>query len=78
VILAAAAVGALLALNGSFYALLVRRRGLRQASLGLVLHLVHYLVAVLALAVGAGAYAVHRQRRERAPEAPASLAAPPA
>lgn len=78
VLFAGAAVLALLVLNGSFYGLLVRRRGVRQAAAGLVLHVLHLLVTVLALVLGVAVYAAQRQRRERAPEAPAGLLAPPA
>jgi GT2 family glycosyltransferase len=78
ILLAGVAVAALLAMNASFYALLVRRRGIRQAAVGFLLHMLHYLIATVALAVGTASYAAQRQRREAAPEAPASLAAPPA
>jgi hypothetical protein len=65
----------LFALNFSFYALLARRGGVRHALSGIVLHLLHHLVAVVALVVGVLVYAVVRRRTSSATEAPASLAA---
>jgi GT2 family glycosyltransferase len=56
-IVACIALAAILALNARFYALLVRRRGVLQACAGVVLHIVHQLVAVVALPVGLIAYA---------------------
>jgi GT2 family glycosyltransferase len=47
---AAAALGALVALNAGFYALLARRGGLRLAGTGVALHVVHHLTAVAAAA----------------------------
>jgi GT2 family glycosyltransferase len=49
------AAGALLlvALNGSFYALLLRRRGPSQAAAGIGLHALHHLVSAAALPAGA-------------------------
>jgi hypothetical protein len=44
-------------LNARFYALLLRKRGLLQAAAGVVLHVVHQLVAVAALPFGLLAYA---------------------
>lgn len=43
--------GALAALNGSFYALLLRRQGAPRAGLGVLLHAVHYLTGAAAAAV---------------------------
>jgi glycosyltransferase involved in cell wall biosynthesis len=54
---AAVALGAVLVLNARFYALLLRRRGPLQAAVGVVLHVIHQLVAVAALPFGLLAYA---------------------
>jgi hypothetical protein len=54
---AAIALGAVLVLNARFYALLLRRRGPLQAAVGVVLHVIHQLVAVAALPFGLLAYA---------------------
>ena len=62
-VLALGAVALLTTLNFSFYRLLARRRGLRQAALGLPLHIVHYLVSVAALVLGLAQFALaHRSR----------------
>lgn len=58
---AATALAALVALNASFYALLVRRRGPAQAALGVGLHALHHLTA--ACAVPAGILSHARERR---------------
>lgn len=58
----AAATLALLALNRSFYMLLVRRLGPR-AALGPPLHALHHLTAVAAVPVGALAHLLDRRRR---------------
>lgn len=50
--LAAGAVLALVALNGSFYALLARRRGPHEAAVGIGLHALHHLTAVAAVPIG--------------------------
>ena len=42
----------LLALNGSFYLLLLRRRGLAQAAAGVPLHVLHHLTGVAAVPIG--------------------------
>lgn len=49
---AAAAGGALLALNRSFYALLHRRGGVALAAVGIPLHVVHHLVSIAAALAG--------------------------
>lgn len=49
---ASVALGALLLLNASFYALLARRRGPAQAAAGVGLHVIHHLTAVCAVPVG--------------------------
>jgi len=54
---AAAALGALLALNADLYRLLLRRRGPREAVAGVGLHVVHHLVSVAALPLGALSFA---------------------
>lgn len=65
-LLAGGALALLTTLNFSFYRLLARRRGLRQAALGLVLHVVHHLVAVAALVLGLALFVVaHRPRAAR-------------
>jgi hypothetical protein len=48
----AACLGVLVALNRSFYALLVRRQGLHRAAVGVGLHALHHLVAAVAVPVG--------------------------
>lgn len=68
----AAAFAVLLVLNARFYALLVRRRGVLQACVGVLLHVVHQLVAVAALPVGLLAYA--RDQHGVRAHAPARLA----
>jgi GT2 family glycosyltransferase len=50
--LSGAALGALLALNRSFYGLLLRRVGAGTAAAGVGLHVVHHLTGVAALATG--------------------------
>ena len=57
---AAAAAGVLVALNGPFYALLARRRGVFQATLGVALHAVHHLTAVASVPAGAASFALRR------------------
>jgi len=54
---AAAALLCIVVLNARFYWLLVRRRGPLQAAVGVLLHIVHQLVAVVALPFGLIAYA---------------------
>lgn len=54
---AAVALALIVVLNARFYALLLRRRGLWQTVAGVVLHIVHQLVAVAALPFGLLAYA---------------------
>lgn len=46
------ALGSLLVLNRSFYALLLRRLGPVRAAIGVGLHVLHHLVSVLAVAAG--------------------------
>jgi GT2 family glycosyltransferase len=59
---AVGAAAALVALNGSFYALLLRRRGPAEASAGIVLHAVHHLTAAAAAAVAVAAHAARLRR----------------
>ena len=59
---------ALAALNHSFYSLLARRRGRREAALGVGLHALHHLCAVAAVPAGV---AVHARERAGALRAPA-------
>ena len=61
--LVVALVLALVALNHSFYALLLRRRGPLEATLGVLLHGLHHLTAVASLL--AGTLAVGRTQIER-------------
>jgi hypothetical protein len=77
---AAASGLALTVLNRSFYALLARRRGRRQAVLGVGLHALHHLSAVAALPAGVAVHAHERTRTLRLPAPAAGLAAqlPPA
>ncbi len=49
---AAAAAAFMLWLNRGFYALLLRRRGVREAAVGFGLHVVHHMTSVAALLVG--------------------------
>jgi len=63
-IVAGAALAALVVLNASFYALLLRRRGPLQAVAGIALHVVHHLVSVAALPLGIVMYVF----RSRSPE----------
>lgn len=50
--LAAGALGTMLALNFSFYSLVLRRRGAAEALASVGLHIVHHLTAVCAVPVG--------------------------
>src|SRR5438132_1329488 len=50
--LAGAALFMLFCLNTDFYVLLYRKRGLRQATVGVPLHLLHHIVSVVAVPVG--------------------------
>jgi Glycosyl transferase family 21 len=52
---------ALLALNGSFYALLLRRRGPAQAAAGVGLHALHHLVAAASVPAALAAHAIRRR-----------------
>lgn len=52
----ATALGALLALNRDFYALIRRRRGLRQAALAVPLHALHHLTSVVAVPLGIASF----------------------
>jgi GT2 family glycosyltransferase len=54
-LLAAAPAAALVWLNRSFYALLYRHTGPQRAAAGVVLHLLHHLVSVAAVPIGAAA-----------------------
>jgi GT2 family glycosyltransferase len=53
----------LLVLNRSFYRLLARQRGWRQALAGPPLHLVHHLVSAAAVPLGIASYLETRRRR---------------
>jgi cellulose synthase/poly-beta-1,6-N-acetylglucosamine synthase-like glycosyltransferase len=52
--------GTLVALNASFYRLLARRRGPRQAAAGVALHALHHLAGVVCVPLGVAA---HLRRR---------------
>jgi GT2 family glycosyltransferase len=58
---AAAALLALIAVNRSFYALLLRRRGPAQAASAVALHLVHHAVAAVSVAAGLAAEVMDRR-----------------
>ena len=58
--LAAAAVLLLYALNGSFYMLLLRRRGWRQAAVGVPLHALHHVAGAAAVPVAGMLYLIER------------------
>jgi glycosyltransferase involved in cell wall biosynthesis len=60
-----AALAALVALNLSFYGLLARRGGVRHVIGGVALHVVHHLVAIAAVPLGAALYAVERLHARR-------------
>ena len=53
---AAGSLATLVALNGSFYQLLLRRRGTLEACLGVGLHAVHHLMGALSVPVGIARY----------------------
>jgi GT2 family glycosyltransferase len=61
-IAAGTALAALVGLNASFYALLVRRRGALEATAGVALHALHHLTAVASVPAGVVAFAVRRRR----------------
>ena len=62
---AVAATTALVALNAPFYALLARRRGPLEATLGVGLHAVHHLTAVASVPAGLAVAALRRPPRRR-------------
>ncbi len=77
-LVAASSVFALATLNHSFYALLARRRGPRQAALGLGLHALHHLCAVAAVPAGVAIHGHERAGALRGPaRAPGTVAQPP-
>jgi GT2 family glycosyltransferase len=59
---AVAGIGALIALNSRFYALLRARGGVGLAAAGLPLHVLHHLIAVVAAVVGAALHLGARRR----------------
>jgi hypothetical protein len=75
-IVALAAVGNLVALNHTFYALLVRQQGVLRASAGVALHGLHHLVAVAAVVAGLGVAAAQVLRDGRRVEAPVPASDP--
>ena len=60
-LVAASSLGALLALNQDFYALLLRKRGPAQAAAGVGLHVVHHLTSVAAVPAGIAAHLLERR-----------------
>jgi len=58
---AVAALTALAALNASFYALLARRRGLLETTVGVGLHAVHHIVGALSIPAGVAAHLLRRR-----------------
>jgi uncharacterized RDD family membrane protein YckC len=54
--------GALVVLNGPFYALIWRRRGATQAAMGVGLHALHHVTGACAIPVG---ILVHVRERRR-------------
>lgn len=58
----AGGLAALVALNASFYRLLVRRRGPVEAAAGVGLHLLHHLTGIAALPAGAVRFFLGRRR----------------
>lgn len=63
---AAGAVGVLIALNRSFYSLLLRRRGPLEAVAGVGLHVVHHLTAAVSVPAGVAKHALEATRRRGA------------
>jgi GT2 family glycosyltransferase len=57
------AASALLALNASFYTLLLRKRGLRQVAAGFPLHVLHHLVSVSAVPIALSQHVIARTAR---------------
>jgi Glycosyl transferase family group 2 len=53
----------LISLNASFYALLLRTRGRRQAAAGLPLHALHHLISVAAVPIAVSQHALSRTAR---------------
>lgn len=60
------ALAALLALNRSFYGLLLRRGGPTLAAAGVLLHVLHHFTSGVAVVAGTGRYATRRLRVRRA------------
>jgi GT2 family glycosyltransferase len=63
--LAAASLGALVVLNRSFYLLLLRKRGPRQAALGVGLHTLHHLTGIAAVPAGVIAFLFEQRSATR-------------
>ncbi len=68
----AGALATLVVLNRGFYALLVRRRGVREARAGVVLHGLHHLVAIAAVPAGIAVAVISAAASERPLPSPAS------
>lgn len=60
--LALGTLAGLIALNVSFYRLLVRRMGVARAAVGVALHVAHLLTAAIALPLGVVAYLARRRK----------------
>jgi GT2 family glycosyltransferase len=65
--MAGAACMLLIGLNASFYSLLLSRRGLRQATTGIPLHVLHHLVSVAAVSLAGVAHLLATARAKQAP-----------
>jgi glycosyltransferase involved in cell wall biosynthesis len=63
--LAGAALVVLLSLNAPFYALLLRKRGLRQAAAGVPLHVLHHNVSAVAVPIAIMKHLSSKKRRPR-------------
>ncbi|HEY3020475.1 MAG TPA: glycosyltransferase, partial [Solirubrobacteraceae bacterium] len=68
-VLALWSLAALVALNKEFYGLLVRREGVLRALLGVGLHVVHHLTAIIAVPLGVTAYLAERRPQRAQPPA---------
>jgi GT2 family glycosyltransferase len=65
--LAAASTAALVSLNGSFYRLLLRKRGPKDAALGIGLHVLHHLTGIAAVPAGIALFTVEKLSGGRPP-----------
>ena len=67
VVVAFSSAAAFVALNRSFYALLLRRRGARLASVGVALHALHHVVGIAAATTALATHAGRRLLRREPP-----------